>query len=74
MVGYRSFARRDAAAAGLVPVGEGLEHLIKESRRQKAVVVAVTVRTLAQIVAGPEKFIAFGNTIQDGGRRGRDAV
>src|ERR1700731_4071594 len=56
-----SFARRNAAPAGSIPVGKGLEHLIEESRRQKAVVVAVAVRKLAQIVAGPEKFIAFGD-------------
>jgi hypothetical protein len=31
------FARRDAAPAGSIPVDESLEHLIEESRRQKAV-------------------------------------
>jgi hypothetical protein len=55
------FARRDAAPAGSIPVGESLEHLIEESRRQKAVVVAVAVRKLAQVVTRPEKFIAFGD-------------
>ena len=40
---------------------EGLDHLIEQSRQQKAVIVAVAVRQLAQIVARPEKFIAFGD-------------
>jgi len=56
-----SFAQRDTALAGAIPVGEGFEHLIEESRRQEAVIVAVAVRTLAQVVAWPEKFVAFGD-------------
>src|SRR6516225_10352159 len=56
-----SFARRDAVPAGLIPADKGLDHPIEESRRQKAVIVAVAVRPFAQVVAGPEKFIAFGD-------------
>jgi hypothetical protein len=44
-----------------LPRSEGVEHLIEESRRQKAVIVAVAVRKLAEIVARPGKFIAFGD-------------
>jgi hypothetical protein len=57
----RSFARREAALAGLVAGDEGFEHLIEESRRQKSVIVAVAVRELAQIIARPQEFIAFGD-------------
>src|SRR5438105_13372880 len=52
-----SFARRDEPPPGSIPVGEGLDHLIEQSRRQTAVIVAVVVRPLAQIVAGPERFL-----------------
>lgn len=40
---------------------EGLDHSIEESWRQEAIILAVAVRTLAQIVARPEKLIAFGD-------------
>jgi hypothetical protein len=56
-----SFARRDLAPAGSIPVHEGIEHLIEEARWQKTVIVTVAVRQLAQIVAWPDKFIAFGD-------------
>ena len=60
-MGFRiiSFARTDAAPADSIPVRKGLEHLIEESRRHKAVIVAIAVRKLAQVIAGPEKFVAF---------------
>jgi hypothetical protein len=40
---------------------EGFEHLIEEARRQKTVIVAVAVRKLAEVVAGPEELVAFGD-------------
>jgi hypothetical protein len=54
-----SFARREATPAASIPAVERLEDLIKESRRQKAVVVAVAVRQLAQVIAGPQKFVSL---------------
>ena len=44
-----------------MPGHEGIEHLIEESRRQKAVIVAVAVRDFPEIVSGPQEFIAFGD-------------
>src|SRR6266849_5394764 len=56
-----SLARGDAALAGLVASDKGCEHLVEEARGQEPAVVAVAVRELAQIVAGPEKLIALGD-------------
>jgi hypothetical protein len=61
-----SFARRDAAAVALVPIAEGVEHLIEEVRRQKAVVVAVAVRQLRKSYPGQRNSLPSATTIQDG--------
>jgi hypothetical protein len=54
-----SFARSEAVLAVSIPVNESVEHLIEEPWRQKAIVVAIAVRQLASVVAGPDKFIAL---------------
>ena len=41
---------RQLALAGTMPGHEGIEHLAEKSRRQKAVIIAVAVRNLAQVV------------------------
>jgi hypothetical protein len=56
-----SFAQRDLAPAGSVPVIKGFDQPIEESRRQETVIVAVAVRPLSQIVTRPDKFIAFAD-------------
>ena len=60
-MGFRiiSSSRTDAAPARSMPVRKGLEDLIEESRRQEAVIVAVAVGKLAQVIAGPEKLVAL---------------
>jgi hypothetical protein len=39
---------------------ESVKHLIEEARRQKAAIVAVAMRQLAQVVAGPRELVALG--------------
>jgi hypothetical protein len=51
--------------AALIPAVEGLDHLIEESRRQEAEVVAIAVRTLAQVVTRPENSLPSSTTIQE---------
>jgi hypothetical protein len=45
----------------LVASNEGLDDPIEETRGQEAVIIAVAVRKLAQVIAGPEKLVALGN-------------
>jgi len=40
---------------------EGFEHMVEETRRQEAVVMAVAVWQLAQGVARAEKFVVLGD-------------
>lgn len=54
------FAQSDAPARS-IPIGEGPQHPIEEPRRQKAVIVAVGMGELAQVVAWPKEFIVFAD-------------
>src|SRR3954462_1541770 len=56
-----SIPRGETTRAGLITGDERFDHLVEKARRQEAVIVAVAVRQPAQIIAGPEKFVAFGN-------------
>jgi hypothetical protein len=40
---------------------ESGQHLVEKSRREKAVFVTIAVRYFPQVVAGPEKFVAFSD-------------
>ena len=54
-------ARSKGALAGLITGDGRFEHAIEEARRQEAVIVAIAARQLAQIVARPQKHVAFGD-------------
>ena len=56
-----TFARRKLALARFVAGGESVEHLIEKPRRQKAVVIAVSAADFSQIIAAPQKLVAFGD-------------
>jgi hypothetical protein len=56
----RSFTWSKAGSARGTQSVERREHLVEETRRQKAVVVPVYAGGLPQVVARPQKFVAFG--------------
>jgi hypothetical protein len=45
---------------GAVPGHKGVEHLIEESRRQEAVIIAIRATDLSKVIARPLELVAFG--------------
>jgi hypothetical protein len=45
---------------GAVPGRKGVEHLIEESRRQEAVIIAIRAADLSKVIARPFELVAFG--------------
>jgi hypothetical protein len=56
-----SLARSKPHLVRSVPGPEGIEYLIEKSRRQKTIVVSISVPYFAQIISGPDELIALAH-------------
>lgn len=56
-----ALARRQGTSTCPMPIQKGFKYFVEEARRKKAVLVAIRAGNLAEIVAGPQELIAFGD-------------